>query len=126
MGDANSNTAKTIVSREGHGTPALVRLALEKLGGHATTAQIIQWIETNKNEAVVQNVGVCLNSKDTAAKDRPEGTKVWHLTVCGCLSSRSEFVKVDPNSRFGSWRLAANEGDVQENDVATKRRRVSS
>lgn len=119
---ADAKEAKASVSHEGHGTPALVKLALEKRGGQATTAEIIEWVETNKNKAVVKKTGVCLNSKDTTAKDRREGTKVWHLTVSSCLSSRPEFVKVDSQIPNGPWRLF--DPDVACEQVG-KRRRVS-
>lgn len=77
---------KAKVLHEGCGTLGLVQLALHRLGGKATSTEVRDWIENNKTSPAVKNLGCKLNEKATTARDRQEGTKVWHLTVSSCLS----------------------------------------
>lgn len=86
------------VIHEGRNTVLLVQLALKRLGGQASTKDVLGWIE--KNIAEAKKLDVKLNSHSTTAKDRPEGTKVWHLTVSACLSQHKDT----------HWRLRKEDG----------------
>jgi len=114
--------SRTTVPVLGHGTEGLVELALGKLGGKATAAKVVQWIEKHKNKPMVTRLQCALNEHPTTAKDRPEGMKVWELTVRGCLSSNSRFQLVDKKRHL--WQLCTDQGEV---DVpARKKARAAS
>ena len=80
-------TAETTAERLRR-TEALVELALRRLGGESTAAQIKDWINSNERSVSVKRTGVILNRKKTTAQDRPGNTPTWQLTVSSCLSGR--------------------------------------
>merc|ERR1712211_45416 len=96
----------------GRGMPALCALALERLGGEATTSQLRTWVDCNKENASVVEIlregGVVLNHKVTLAKDRPEGTPTWHISVSACLSSCKVFTLTDEKiDGQRMWRMSS-------------------
>merc|ERR1712187_244781 len=101
-------TSKAVVPHEGRGTLGVVTLALRQLGGEATTSQIKEWIEKNRADPRVKGLGARLNENSTSAKDRPDGTKIWHLTVSSCLSGSDQF-KLAGKKRDGGnvWQFCA-------------------
>merc|ERR1712113_1288209 len=94
----------------GHGTEAVVELALRTLGGKATSADVVKWIAKHKKKRMVTRLQCALNENSTKAKDRPEGMKVWELTVRGCLSSSGRFKLVDKQRHL--WQLSTGQGKV--------------
>jgi len=120
--------SKESVTHEGKGTPALVQLALEELHGQGTAAEVRDWIEKNKTPGLLKKYNVVLNENATVATDRPEGTKVWHLTVSGCLSRNNDkkFQMTDERKEGAPvWRLVTDVSAPSSGGNECKRRRLS-
>jgi len=114
---------KKHVARGGCKTEALVTLALQSLGGPATTAEIQDWVDRNKDVNSVKATGAHMNENATSSFSRPEGTPIWKITVASCLSSSAKFV-FNRDSRKWCFSSDAGRSQVHEGDKS-KRRRLS-
>jgi len=95
-GAEEARSSRKVVKVEGRGTNSLINLALEDLGGSATSQEIFNWVESHPDiTAEYSRIRVNQNTRHERVKGKDgkepgKIMKVWHGTVRAVLSNHYE------------------------------------